>query len=28
VLAELETWGRACIDAGTFPRDDFKRAAG
>jgi hypothetical protein len=28
VLAELETWGRACIDAGTFPRDQFKRAAG
>ena len=28
VLAELETWGRACIDAGAFPRDGFKRAAG
>ena len=28
VLAELETWGRACIDADTFPRDHFKRAAG
>jgi hypothetical protein len=28
VLAELEAWGRACIDAGAFPRDQFKRAAG
>jgi len=28
LLAELEPWGRACINAGTFPRDDFKRAAG
>ncbi len=28
VLAELETWGRACIDAQAFPRDQFKRAAG
>ena len=28
VLAELGTWGRACIEAGAFPRDDFKRAAG
>ena len=28
VLAELETWGRACIDASTFPLDQFKRAAG
>ena len=28
VLDELETWGRACIDASTFPRDQFKRAAG
>jgi hypothetical protein len=28
VLAELETWGYACINAGAFPRDDFKRAAG
>jgi hypothetical protein len=28
VLAELETWGRACIEAGTFPSDQFKRAAG
>ncbi len=28
VLAELETWSRACIDANAFPRDQFKRAAG
>jgi hypothetical protein len=28
VLAELETWGEACIDADAFPRDQFKRAAG
>jgi hypothetical protein len=28
VLAELEPWGRACIDAGAFPPDHFKRAAG
>jgi hypothetical protein len=28
VLAELETWGQACIDAGAFPGDAFKRAAG
>jgi hypothetical protein len=28
VLAELETWGRACIDAAAFPPDQFKRAAG
>jgi hypothetical protein len=28
VLAELETWGRACIEANAFPRDHFKRAAG
>jgi hypothetical protein len=27
-LAELETWGRACIDASAFPPDQFKRAAG
>ena len=28
VLAELGTWGRACIDANAFPRDQLKRAAG
>ena len=28
VLAELETWGRACIEAEAFPPDPFKRAAG
>jgi hypothetical protein len=28
VLDELGTWGRACIEAGAFPADEFKRAAG
>ena len=28
VLAELETWAHACIEAGTFPADDVKRRAG
>ncbi len=28
VLDELETWGRACIETGAFPADQFKRAAG
>jgi hypothetical protein len=28
VLTELDTWGRACIEAGAFPHDQFKRAAG
>jgi hypothetical protein len=26
-LAELETWGRTCTNAGTFPHDQFKRAS-
>lgn len=28
VVAQLETWGSACIDAGVFPADILKRACG